>query len=189
MPTDRPTAARPATARVFFALWPPPAVADQLAALAADHANRAGGRATRRETIHLTLAFLGDVALERLPALNQAAASVRAEAFDLTLDRLGIWHHNRIFWVGCAAPAGLSALVLALREALTAAGFKLADGDRKFSPHVTLARKVALPDAPLPAFAPLAWRCANFVLVRSSVSGQSSSYRTIGEFRLGNEFS
>ena len=177
---------RPATARVFFALWPPPEVARQLSAVADSFAQCAGGRATRQATVHLTLAFIGDVPLERLPDLERAAREVRAEAFDLTLDQFGLWHHNRIFWAGCSVPppalAGLSA---SLVTALQAAGFDVADARRTFTPHVTLVRKVVTFDTALPPCAPLAWRCARFVLVRSTLSADGSSYQAIAEFPLG----
>ena len=108
---------RPETARVFFALWPPPEVARQLSAVADAFAKSAGGRATRQATVHLTLAFIGDVPLERLPDMERAARNVRAAAFDLTLDQFGLWHHNRIFWGGCSAvPPALVELASALRD-------------------------------------------------------------------------
>ena len=177
---------RPETARVFFALWPPPEVARQLSAVADAFAQCAGGRATREATVHLTLAFIGDVRLERLPDLERAARQVRAEAFDLTLDQFGLWRHNRIFWAGCSVPppalAGLSA---SLVTALQAAGFNVANARRTFTPHVTLVRKVVTFDTALPPCAPLAWRCARFVLVRSTLSADGSSYQAIAEFPLG----
>lgn len=52
--------------RLFFALWPSPAAAERLASAATDAAARLGGRPTRLETLHLTLAFLGEVADERV---------------------------------------------------------------------------------------------------------------------------
>ena len=126
---------RPETARVFFALWPPPEVARQLSAVADSFAQCAGGRATRQATVHLTLAFIGDVPLERLPDLERAARNVRAEAFDLTLDQFGLWHHNRIFWAGCSVvPPALVELASALSAALQAAGFEVADARRTLHP-------------------------------------------------------
>jgi 2'-5' RNA ligase len=49
------------TARVFFALWPTPAESAQLAAWQAPLKSLCGGRAMRGETLHNTLAFIGDV--------------------------------------------------------------------------------------------------------------------------------
>ena len=181
---------RPATARVFFALWPPPEVARQLSAVADAFAKSAGGRATRQETIHLTLAFIGDVPLERLPDLQRAARKVRAEAFDLTLDQFGLWRHNRIFWAGCSVlPPALAELSAAHVAELQAAGFSVANAGRSFTPHVTLVRKVMALDAALPQCAPLAWRGEKFVLVRSTLSAGGSSYQTLAEFPLaGSEY-
>jgi 2'-5' RNA ligase len=176
---------RPETARVFFALWPPPEAARQLSAVADAFAQCAGGRATRQATIHLTLAFLGDVPLERLPDLERAARNVRAEAFDLTLDQFGLWHHNRIFWAGCSAvPPALVELASALSAALQAAGFDVADAHRNFTPHLTLVRKVNALDAPLPPRQILSGSCTKFVLVRSQLSASGASYQTLAEFPL-----
>jgi len=172
-------------ARVFFALWPPTEVAWQLSAVADSFAAQAGGKATRRETIHLTLAFIGDVPVERLPDLECAARNVHAEAFDLTLDQFGLWHHNRIFWAGCSVvPLALVELASALGAALQATGFDVADAHRNFTPHVTLARKVKALGAPLPPGQRLPWRCKKFVLVRSQLSASGAFYQTLAEFSL-----
>ena len=176
---------QPETARVFFALWPPPEIAGQLAALAASFAAQAGGRPTREATVHLTLAFIGDVPLERLADLEHAARNVRAESFDLTLDRFGLWQHNRIFWAGCSiVPPALVDLASALSAALQGAGFEVADAHRKFTPHVTLVRKVKALAAPLPPSHTLPWRSTKFVLVRSDLSASGASYQTLAEFSL-----
>jgi len=172
-------------ARVFFALWPPAEIARRLSAVADSFAKSAGGRATRRETIHLTLAFIGDVALECLPDLERAARKVRAEAFDLTLDQFGMWRHNRIFWAGCSVqPPAMAGLSAALVAELLAAGFNVANARRSFTPHITLVRKVVALGAALPSCEPLAWRCRKFVLVRSTLSAAGSSYQTVAEFPL-----
>jgi RNA 2',3'-cyclic 3'-phosphodiesterase len=175
--------ARPEMARVFFALWPPEEIAGQLAGIADEFAKKAGGRPTRRETIHLTLAFLGDIAVERLPELQRVAGEVHAAAFNLTLDRFGLWQHNRLLWAGCAAPPVIE-LATALKTRLLEAGFTMADAKRPFAPHVTLVRKVANLETPLPAAIPLIWRCQDFVLVRSQLSAEGSIYEVLAHFPL-----
>lgn len=173
-------------ARVFFALWPPPEIARQLSAVADSFAKTAGGRATRQETVHLTLAFIGDVPLDRLPDLERAARGVHTEAFDLTLDQFGLWRHNRIFWAGCnVVPPALIELASVLGAALQAAGFDVADARRNFTPHVTLVRKVKALGASLPPGQTLPWPCPNFVLVRSQLSASGASYQTLAQFPLG----
>ncbi|UIP32098.1 2'-5' RNA ligase family protein [Stutzerimonas kunmingensis] len=74
------------TLRLFFALPCPP---EQAAAVCAWREDQAlDGRAVSRDNLHLTLAFLGAQPREHLDALLQMAATVHAEAFSLTLDRL-----------------------------------------------------------------------------------------------------
>lgn len=181
---------KPATARVFFAIWPSAEVAARLGDIARDAALSFGGRATRRETIHLTLAFLGNVPEAHLSELSAAAAGVGGEPFTLNIDRLGFWPHNHLLWAGCPAPVGpLGELFSRLHLALAKAGFKVGGKGRDFAPHVTLVRRV--PDAtapsatrPLPPMGVLQWDCGRFVLVRSTLSASGSDYRIIGEFPL-----
>lgn len=138
------------------------------------------------ETLHLTLAFIGDVPLEDLPRLREAAAGVECEAFSMTLDRLGFWGHNRILWAGSqGAVAGLTELAHALAERLEAAGYSSGiKTGRPFAPHVTLVRNVAERTPELPALAPMDWACEQFVLVRSRLSSAGSAYETIGHWPL-----
>ena len=181
---------KPATARVFFALWPAPEVAERLGDIARDAALSFGGRATRRDTIHLTLAFLGNVPEARLPELSMAAATVGAEPFAINVDQLGFWSHNHLLWAGCQAPsAPLDALSGQLRQALARAGFRVGGEGRNFVPHVTLVRRVPEASAPsercpLPLIEPLIWRNERFVLVRSTLTELGSSYQIIDEFPL-----
>lgn len=170
--------------RLFFALWPPEPVAEALAGEARALAHRFGGKPTRRETIHVTLAFLGEVEDGRLPEVVAAARRVRAEPFELRVDRLGYWCHNRLIWAGCSdvAPA-LQALADALREQLRAAGIGC-DESQRFVPHLTLVRKVRVNPSPedLPGMAPLSWPCREFVLVRSRQTDAGSDYLAVAEF-------
>ena len=181
---------KPATARVFFALWPAPEVAERLGNIADSAAQSFGGRATRRDTIHLTLAFLGNVAETRLPELATAAASVRVAPFAIDIDQLGFWSHNHLIWAGCGRPvAGLGELSGQLGQALARAEFRVGGEGRDFVPHVTLVRRIPEATAPterrpLPAIAPFVWRNARFVLVGSTLSALGSSYRIIDEFPL-----
>lgn len=171
------------TARVFFALWPSTALADDLAGLAGQLAPICDGRPTRADTIHLTLAFVGDIDAARLPELAAAAEGLSVAPFTLTLDRLGHWPHNRIVWAGCSAPsAALGELAAALRTRLMAAGFAVDQGKTGFFPHVTLLRKAAksLPDdVPTPL---RHWPCQDFVLVRLQRSADGSRYRIVQSY-------
>jgi 2'-5' RNA ligase len=158
-----------ATARVFFALWPDPARALVLADLANAMASRFAGRSTRTDTVHLTLAFLGEVPETALPTLCAIAGGIKVPPFELLIDRLGYWPHNQLLWAGCStSPAALLELVNSLQQNLGAAGFAPDRAERHFTPHISLLRKVPRIFAPgsadpLPKIQPLPWHCSRWV--------------------------
>ena len=152
-------------ARLFFACWPSEDAARELARLAPEVADRTGGRAIPADKIHLTLAFLGEIPVDRVGIAESVAARTRSAAFTLVLDRLGAFRRAGGAWAGASSPdPGLLALQSALAAGLRAEGFALEE--RPFAPHVTLARRVerALPDEPIE---PIRWRVTDFALVRT----------------------
>jgi 2'-5' RNA ligase len=160
--------------RLFFALWPDDATRAALAEWCRRIHRATDGRPTRAETIHQTLAFLGDCRPERLAEVEAAAGRVPPRRFELVLDRAGLWKHNRIAWAGASVvPAELEALVAELRAALAAA--RLEFDPKPFAPHLTLVRK-ARPGAALPALEPIRWPVTGFVLVRSVLRPDGSDY-------------
>lgn len=136
----------------------------------------------RRDSLHLTLHFLGDVAESELPWICRAAATVRAEEFTFDLDTLGYWRHNRIVWAGCSEPVPpLAELAVALAVALRDGG--QADGRSTFTPHLTLLRKAAQPAA-LEMAKPLPWAVREFVLVESVLTGSGPRYVILARWPL-----
>jgi 2'-5' RNA ligase len=176
-------AQNPTTLRVFFALWPDAAAADLMAAAARDIVRRAGGRAPRAENHHLTLAFVGEVAVDRIDALKRigASAALVVAPFVLTLDRLGAFHHTGIAWIGTDnPPPGLSRLVSALRDGLAANALPFER--RRYRAHVTIARRSGrLATA---AIAPVAWRVERVTLIASELLPAGSRYRELAAWPL-----
>lgn len=142
-----------------------------------------GGRITREDTIHLTLAFLGDVAGDRVVALIDCARRVRGKPFDLRLDEGRWWEHNGIVWAGPREMTEpLRDLAGQLDEVLMGGGFRTEKRD--FKAHVSLVRRAAN-GAVLPAFEPVEWHANEFVLVRSSLAAGGPAYATLSRFSLG----
>ncbi|MBI4999146.1 MAG: RNA 2',3'-cyclic phosphodiesterase [Rhodocyclales bacterium] len=173
--------------RCFFALWPDAALAEALHALGkAVHAD-CGGRLMRRDTLHLTLAFLGDLPSDRVGEAMRVADAIAAEPFDLTLDRLGYWKHNRILWAGGVPHAGhsmsprLTFLADALGAGLREAGFSL--DARSFAAHVTLLRDARCAGKPLMP-QPFAWQVRDFVLAESKPSREGARYEIVARWPL-----
>ena len=167
------------TSRLFFALWPDEITRAALDHIAADLHARWGGRRMYRETLHMTLAFLGETPLSRLDALRELAASISGEAFTLMLDRTGCWRQNRVGWLGLTAtPPALAQLVADLRQALQADRF--AFDDKRFLPHVTLLRNAQC--GSLQACQAVMWRAQDFVLLASR--RQQPGYDVLGTWPL-----
>lgn len=137
----------------------------------------------RRDSLHLTLAFIGAVLPEQLALLHKIAAGVHAEPYDLKLDRLGWWPHNRILWTGCGTPPPRQhRLFEALAGPLAAAGFKL--DQRPHMPHITLVRNARC-DRGLPEMiTPIRWHVGEFTLVESLLQPSGALYRVLGRWPL-----
>lgn len=167
--------------RLFFGIWPPAAAAASLRRFAESLEPETGGRPIPVENLHLTLAFLGQVASDRVAAAADAARAVAGHPFRLVIDRAGFWPRSRILWAGPAArPAALEDLAAALGGALRDAGFILEE--RAFAAHVTLIRNARRPRPRPPP--ELDWEVSEFVLVQSRTSARGSRYEPLERFAL-----
>lgn len=135
------------------------------------------------DKVHVTLFFLGNVERESIAALEAVAGRLEVPAFELTLDRVDYWRHNRIVWAGTTAtPAPLADLASGLSAALAPLGFTAED--RPYVPHVTLVRNAKRGPKGV-VFAPVRWRIRDWVLVESVPGAGRSSYRVISRRELG----
>ena len=164
-PNDGPGAQR--QRKLFFALWPDDAARAALAALQAPVA----GRLTPPAKLHLTLAFLGHVPADAVPALLAIRDRLAVPPLRLAIDCYGYFARPRIAWAGMTqVPAEMVALHEDLVRQLEASGFSAATHG-SFKPHVTLAReaKQAPPAAPA---ASVTWNVDEAMLVESLPDGR-----------------
>jgi len=172
----------PPAARLFFALWPAPEVAQALDAgwTAAAHAH-CGGRRMRPDTLHLTLAFLGAVEPARIAPLSALTGALHVPPGEIQLSQYGRFERASVVWAGPdAADGALNSLHDKLWHALGDLGWPVPA--QPFRPHVTLLRdtRVAPPSPP----APLVWRYDRCVLVRSE-PGRGARYHVIAQSGSG----
>src|SRR5690242_15389648 len=171
--------------RVFFALWPTPAVVSELSAVAQDVATSSGGRAPPAGALHITLAFLGEVpdtAVEELEMIGSAVARA-ASPFEIVLDRIGFFVGARIAWAGCTGePPVLAEMAASLRETLHKRGCRTEH--RTFRTHVTLARGCRNRPRAVPIR--LAWRAREIALVHSVLGGAHARYENLAAWPLGS---
>ena len=175
------------TARLFFAAWPAPELQESLGKLAQDLKRECGGRAIPAQNIHLTLAFLGDVARGRLARLEEIAMAVSGQRFELNVTRVEYWRHNRIVWAGVEhCPAALQELAARLEQALSPEGFRF--DRRPYVPHITLLRDArgAPASTAIPA---VTWRVHDFALVESVPRERGRVYEVLRAWPLGAQMS
>jgi 2'-5' RNA ligase len=171
--------------RLFFALWPSDSVRAQLAAAAQSYA--ACGRVIAARNLHVTLAFLGAVAQERLAAVLEAARSVQKLTFDgkfsVHLDAVELWRRSGLICLTARqAPPELQAIVARLGAELRERGFELHE-HATLRPHVTLVRDVAR-GSKVAGAASVLWPIDSFALVESKVGQRGSEYTVLEQWRL-----
>lgn len=130
--------------RLFIAILPDEHTRGRLYACAFE---AAGGRAVRRENLHMTLAFIGET--DRYKEIKNAMDSVQFAPVRINIDRYGCFGKSspRLLWAGGRADKNLLRLYEALRSRLSERGIETEN--RAFAPHITLCRRFLgeLPEA------------------------------------------
>jgi 2'-5' RNA ligase len=138
------------------------------------------GRFVPAGNLHVTVAFLGNVAPDRIPALREVAAAQPWPRESLVFDRLAWWPKAKLLCLEASAlPADFASTVETFHEDLRRAGFKIEH--RPFRAHITVARNVPSPPTdssvlPIPAFA---WPMREIALVASTPTPEGSVYRVL----------
>jgi 2'-5' RNA ligase len=129
--------------RLFVALQIPSEVRENLKQLLLSlRAISPQTRWVRPQNLHVTLKFIGEVPEAQFAAIRGALAGVRSgQAVKLDFRGLGFYpdgKHPRVFWAGIGASPGLNTLAREIEKVTEAAG--IPREQRRFSPHLTLAR-------------------------------------------------
>jgi 2'-5' RNA ligase len=166
--------------RLFVALALPDAIAQSLLLL---QGGVPGARWSDREQLHLTLRFIGEVDGRDAAAIDDALAAVRSPRFALELKGVGEFggKNPRALWAGVREEAPVQHLQRKIESALQRIG--LAAEERKFAPHITLARLRAAPRERVITFlaahalyASPPFEVSTFILYSSQMSPNGSIY-------------
>ena len=191
---------QPDTVRLFVACEVPDEVKDGIGSITQSLKDRSGNavRWINFEGVHVTLKFLGEVPVKKLPAIKLAIqeAVVGHQPFELEFSNIGTFGGReglRIMWVGVAGDVlRLEALVRAVNAALAVVGFE--PERRPFRPHLTLGRvrdevgtrqraeiEVEVGKTTVPS---VSWRTAQVSLMRSRLGPGGASYDVLATFPL-----
>ena len=175
--------------RLFVGLGLPGDLRQRLAGL---NGGVPGARWVAAENLHVSLRFIGEVDQGHADDIDTALGAVFAVPFDLRLRGVGAFGKGRklhSLWVGVENEPALSALHDKVDRALVGAG--VAPDNRKFMPHVTLARLKAVKPRRVDEYVaahglfsagPIA--VGAFVLYSSLLSKNGAIYRPEAEYPL-----
>lgn len=178
----------PSTDRLFFAVFPEPAAADRIAALAQALRQQHGlrGKPLPAARLHVTLHHLGDYAglpADLIAKAKEVAARVTMPVFEVAFGSASSFGGGRrqrpLVLRGEEDLTPLLSLQRALGEAMTAAGLGR-HVTRKFVPHATLLYDDRVL-APRPVMR-IAWTAREFTLVHSLIG--RGEYRVLGRWPL-----
>ena len=147
---------------------------------------------TRVENIHLTLKFFGNVAIDRIQTISNAASRTVKEfaPFPIGIGKTGVFpkpSRAQVLWIGVSDPSGkLSELQQRLEDECAKEGF--AKEDRAYHPHLTIARLRGpggarrLADTHLQMqFEPAEINLNELIVFRSELSSKGSRYTAISQ--------
>ena len=125
--------------RLFVAVDMPESVQERLGVIAC---GLPGARWVPPEQLHLTLHFIGEVDGGMMRIIQKALDRISSPALQLCLRGVGVFplrgKSPHTLWIGVEKTEGLLALHRQIGSALLAAGCELEQ--RKYAPHLTLAR-------------------------------------------------
>lgn len=151
-------------------------------------------RKVEPENLHLTLVFLGDCPEPALEAAHEGFEALRAPAFSLALQGLGLFGKDkpRTAWAGIAPSPDLLHLQAKVETIARRAGCPV-DG-RKFTPHVTLGRFPPPPPAEAlrleraiamgQGFRTDPWEVTELTLWQSHLSAKGARYDVLARYPL-----
>ena len=131
--------------RLFIAVNLNDEMKDALTEIQVDmHQAGVTGNFTRRENMHMTLAFIGEYSDPEL--VKEVMERVHLEPFEIGLNGLGTFRN--LWWAGLTGSGHLNIAAQRLRRALADAGIPY--DRKKFLPHITLVRQPKIAGGRIP---------------------------------------
>ncbi|MEO8187382.1 MAG: RNA 2',3'-cyclic phosphodiesterase [Burkholderiaceae bacterium] len=164
--------------RCFIAAWPDEPTRIALSSLS-DHVRQRveHRRVSRPDDLHLTLAFIGNLAEDIALDLSDAIAKLRFTPFAWQLDALGFFKEAGVVWLGAGGETTEPLVDLGDRVRALLDQMNVAYDRRPLAPHVTLLHGVRSFAAK--QVAPIRWCIDSLALYRSDPARQASRYMRV----------
>lgn len=173
--------------RTFIALELPQNFCDNLAFLSHNLSRVIEGRFMKRETYHLTLAFLGDINETTAAKVIEILDTIQPQISAIRLNATGLGKfgkpHDATLHLQIQATESLLQLAELLRKELKANGISF--DEKKFRPHITLARRAQIPKGKLPELAfPTPALATTVTFFKSTLTPEGAQYKPLYSVRL-----
>jgi 2'-5' RNA ligase len=177
--------------RLFVAIDLPDTIKDQLGALCD---GVPGAKWVKRDQLHLTLRFVGEVTDVKFRVIQDTLNRIRAAPFAMAMQGVGQFPPKRaarVLWVAVDVPPELGVLQRQIETTLVKLSYP--PEERPFSAHITLARlKTPPPPSAIQdylarhsAFQSEPFSITEFVLFSSVLAPEGPTYRAEAVYRLG----
>ena len=140
------------------------------------------------KSFHLTLKFLGDVDERKLKMIKERLEKVSFKSFDACLYGMGVFpseNKARVIWAGVEPEDRINSLQKQVEDSLN----DLFPEDRRFHPHITIARVKAIEDRELfrkclrsIRIKKKRFTVKSFSLIRSTLTNEGPQYEVLQEY-------
>lgn len=176
--------------RLFAAIELPDDVRETLAAM---QGGVPGASWVDAENLHVTLRFIGEVPESRMADIDETLAEVSGQPFALSLAGMDSFSRGRepvSLWAGVEKSDALLGLQKRIDQALTRAGYPT--DEKRYTPHVTLARLRRPDEARVAAFIAAhnlfraePFMVERFTLFSSRPTSEGAHYAPEADYPLG----
>lgn len=168
--------------RAFIALDIPSKCTNEIAVLSKQLSSKISGRFMKRETFHVTLAFLGDITDSQASDVIKIMDSVIPYSQKITLNPTGLGKFGKptdaTLFLELQLTDELNSLVSTLRNKLQQNAIYF--DQKKFRPHITLARRASIPKQAMPQlYFPEQSRAETVTLYKSTLTQQGAQYKAL----------
>jgi len=139
------------------------------------------------DLMHITLFFLGETDVERIPAITESLGQIQSQPLDLKIKSVGGFERIGIFFAAVQPAKALLNLAEDVRGRMIRLGF--ISKESEYRPHITLARakrglKPLLAAARTEDLPSIDFSADRFFLYRSHLTKEGSRYEVVKEFPL-----
>ena len=144
-----------------------------------------------KDQLHITLRFIGEVSPTAADEIIPALGDIRFSPLEIKITGIGFFGRSikpRLVWAGLEEQTPLKELTRKISQVLEGVG--IPKEERKYSPHITLARFKGKPGTKLATFLDHngglfipAFKASEFVLFRSHLGQEGAHYEVIERYR------